>query len=251
MFLFKPLEQFQVILLFSFNFWFLDFILTNLFATYLTIFLFMALFLHFITYKPFSLELCSLPSNWQLIAETLYFLVIMLLYNNLGVSGQKYLFFILTTFVFILLSNLVGLVPYSFTLTSHLVVTFFLAFSIFIGITLIGITKYNFEIFSLFIPPNTTFFLAIVLVPIEFISYIAKPISLGVRLFINLMAGHTLLKVIAGFAWSLLGLKGFVAILQLLPIVILVILFGLELGVGLIQAYVFTILVCIYLNDLK
>jgi len=104
---------------------------------------------------------------------------------------------------------------------------------------------------SLFIPQNTTFFLAIVLVPIEFISYLAKPVSLGVRLFINLMAGHTLLKVIAGFGWSLLNLKNTIAILQFFPILILTLLFGLELGVALIQAYVFTILVCIYLNDLK
>jgi F-type H+-transporting ATPase subunit a len=102
---------------------------------------------------------------------------------------------------------------------------------------------------SLIIPANSTLLLALVLVPIEFVSYIAKPISLGVRLFINLMAGHTLLKVIVGFAWSMLLLEDLIAIVHLVPLFLLVILMGLELGVALIQAYVFTILICIYLND--
>jgi ATP synthase subunit 6 len=101
----------------------------------------------------------------------------------------------------------------------------------------------------LFMPANTSFLLAIVLVPIEFVSYLAKPISLGVRLFINLMAGHTLLKVIVGFSWSLLVLENVSAFIHIIPLIILVILMGLELAVAIIQAYVFTILTCIYLND--
>ena len=103
--------------------------------------------------------------------------------------------------------------------------------------------------FSLFLPANTTFFLALLLVPIEFISYIAKPISLGVRLFINLMAGHSLLKVIVGFSWSMLLLENFISFGLFVPMLILVILFGLELGVALIQTYVFIILTCIYIQD--
>jgi F-type H+-transporting ATPase subunit a len=102
---------------------------------------------------------------------------------------------------------------------------------------------------SLFIPSNTSFGLALLLVPIELLSYVFKPISLGVRLFANLMAGHTLLKVIVGFSWSMLLLEDFFAILHVIPLLILVLLMGLELGVALIQAYVFTILTCIYLND--
>ena len=98
-------------------------------------------------------------------------------------------------------------------------------------------------------PANTSFFLALLLVPIELISYIFKPISLGVRLFANLMAGHTLLKVIVGFSWSMLMLENFMSLMHLLPLLILVILMGLELGVAVIQAYVFTVLVCIYLNE--
>lgn len=102
---------------------------------------------------------------------------------------------------------------------------------------------------SLFIPANTSFGLALLLVPIEFVSYIFKPISLGVRLFANLMAGHTLLKVIVGFAWSMLLLEDFLSFAHVFPLLVLVILMGLELAVALIQAYVFTILTCIYLND--
>ena len=102
---------------------------------------------------------------------------------------------------------------------------------------------------SLFLPANTSFLLALILVPIEFISYVAKPISLGVRLFINLMAGHTLLKVIVGFSWSILLIEDTLSIIQIVPLIILIILMGLELAVAVIQAYVFTILTCIYLND--
>ena len=102
---------------------------------------------------------------------------------------------------------------------------------------------------SLFIPANTSFGLALLLVPIEFISYIFKPISLGVRLFANLMAGHTLLKVIVGFSWSMLLIEDLLSVVHVVPLLILVVLMGLELAVAFIQAYVFTILTCIYLND--
>ena len=136
-----------------------------------------------------------------------------------------------------------------FNITSHLIVTFALSFSTFIGVNIIGFQRHKINMLSLFIPANTSFALALILVPIEFISYIAKPISLGVRLFINLMAGHTLLKVIAGFSWSLILLEDLISFAHLVPLLILVILMGLELGVALIQAYVFTILTCIYLND--
>ena len=108
----------------------------------------------------------------------------------------------------------------------------------------------KFKMLSLFIPANTTIHLALLLVPIEFISYIFKPISLGVRLFANLMAGHTLLKVIVGFSWTMIMLNNLMlSVLHILPLAVLVLLFGLELGVALIQAYVFTILSCIYLNE--
>ena len=152
-------------------------------------------------------------------------------------------------FNFILFSNLIGLIPYSFTTTSHLFITFTLSFSVFIGINVVTFQKYKMKTFSLFLPNNTSFFLALILVPLEFISHLIKPISLGARLFINLMAGHTLLKVILGFSWSMLLLENATSLGLIIPSVTLVILFGLELGVALIQTYVFITLSCIYIQD--
>ena len=134
-----------------------------------------------------------IPSTWQTLVETLYEASLQLLFDNINKDGEKY-------FTFVLFSNLIGLIPYSFIITSHLIITFTLSFSIFVGINIICIQKHKFHMLSLFIPSNTSFGLALLLVPIELLSYIFKPISLGVRLFANLMAGHTLLKVIVGFS---------------------------------------------------
>lgn len=162
-------------------------------------------------------------------------------------KAEKFFEIITIIFIFILLNNLIGLIPYSFTATSHLVVAFTLAFSMFIGINIITFKKHKIKIFELFLPPSTPFFLAVILVPLEFISYLIKPISLGARLFINLMSGHTLLKVILYFVWNLVLIDNF--ILALLPFLVLFGLFGLELAVAVIQAYVFIVLCCIYIQD--
>jgi len=190
------------------------------------------------------------PNNWQIILETLYEVIAQLLFDNISTKGEIYFPFIITIFLFIMFSNLIGLVPYSFTITSHIIITFTLSLTIFIGVNIISISIYKLKMLSLFIPANTSIGLAFLLVPIEFISYIFKPISLGVRLFANLMAGHTLLKVIVGFSWTMVLLNNIVlSILHVFPLLVLILLFGLELGVALIQAYVFTILSCIYLNE--
>jgi ATP synthase subunit 6 len=189
------------------------------------------------------------PSRWQIVSETFYETITNMLYDNLGTRGQKYFPFVFILFLFVLLSNLVGLIPYSFTITSHLIVTFALALMVFVGVNIICVKEHGLHMVSLFLPPGTSLGLALLLVPIEFVSYMFKPISLGVRLFANMMAGHTLLKVIAGFAWSMMASGGLLFIAHLLPLLVLVLLVGLELGVAMIQAYVFTILTCIYLND--
>lgn len=190
-----------------------------------------------------------IPNAWQKVIEGVHEISAQLIHDTISINTDKYFILISVLFNFILFSNLIGLVPYSFTVTSHLIVTFILSFSVFIAINFITFSKYKIKLFNLFLPANTTFLLALLLVPIEFISYIAKPISLGVRLFINLMAGHSLLKVIIGFSWSMLLLENLSSIGLILPIFILIILFGLELGVALIQTYVFTILTCIYIQD--
>ena len=250
--LYTPLEQFQIILLFSIKLFCFDFSITNLVLVNLLVLLFFSAVVIFFSSSSNYLKKTSfffIPSTWQVLVETLYEVSSQLLFDNINKDGEKYFPFISVVFTFALFSNLIGLIPYSFTATSHLIVTFSLSFSIFIGINIICIQRHRFHMLSLFIPPNTSFGLALLLVPIELLSYIFKPISLGVRLFANLMAGHTLLKVIVGFSWSMLLLEDFLAVLHVIPLMILVLLMGLELGVALIQACVFTILTCIYLND--
>lgn len=250
--LLTPLEQFQIISLLPLTFFNLDFSFTNLLLINLLTLTFFIGIVYFLSSDANYLGNMSfylVPNSWQIFVETLYDVVSQLLFDNINLEGEKYFPYISMIFIFILFSNLIGLVPYSFTATSHMVVTFTLSFSIFIGVNIVGFKKHNVRMLSLILPANSTFTLALILVPIEFISYIAKPVSLGVRLFINLMAGHTLLKVIIGFAWSMLLLEDLLALMHLIPLFLLVILMGLELGVALIQAYVFTILTCIYLND--
>ena len=245
--LITPLEQFQVISFFPIQLFCLDLSLTNIMFINILVLLFCSFIVYLITSKDKTSYF--LPCNWQNIIESIYDTGYTLLFDDLNIKGEQYFPFISILFIYILLANLIGLVPYSFTITSHLIVTFILSFSIFIGLNIICINIYKSEMLSLFIPSNTSFGLALLLVPIEFVSYIFKPISLGVRLFANLMAGHTLLKVIVGFSWSMLLLESFLSIFHIVPLLILVILMGLELGVAIIQAYVFTILTCIYLND--
>ena len=250
--LWTPLEQFQIISLFSIKLLCLDFSLTNLMLINIIILIFFSTIIFFLSSNADCLDKTSffvIPNAWQVLIEMVYETVLQLLFDNLNIEGEKYFPFISVLFTFILFCNLIGLIPYSFTITSHLIVTFTLSFAVFIGVNIICIQRYSFHMLSLFIPSNTSFGLALLLVPIEFVSYIFKPISLGVRLFANLMAGHTLLKVIVGFSWSMLLLEDLLSVVHLLPLFVLILLVGLELGVAIIQAYVFTILTCIYLND--
>ena len=250
--LLTPLEQFQIISLFSIKLFCLDFSITNMLLVNILVLLLFSFIISSISSNTNYLGEVSfflIPSSWQVIIEMLYETISQLLFDNLNDEGEKYFPFISVLFTFILFSNLIGLVPYSFTITSHLIVTFTLSMSIFIGINIICLKRHKSHMLSLFLPANTSFGLALLLVPIEFVSYIFKPISLGVRLFANLMAGHTLLKVIVGFSWSMLLLEDLLSLAHVIPLFILVILMGLELAVAVIQAYVFTILTCIYLND--
>lgn len=248
--LLTPLEQFQIISLFSIKLFCLDFSFTNMLFINIIVLFLVGISVNFSTSKTDTISSFFLiPNNWQLLLESIYEVVSQLVFDNLNEEGEKYFPFISVIFTFILFNNLIGLVPYSFTVTSHLIVTFILSFSIFIGVISICVNNHGVQMFSIFLPANTSFFLALLLVPIELISYVFKPISLGVRLFANLMAGHTLLKVIVGFSWSMLMLENYMFIMHVFPLLVLVILMGLELGVAVIQAYVFTVLMCIYLNE--
>lgn len=182
------------------------------------------------------------PGRWQCAAEMAYEFIANMLRDTVGQEGRKYFPFVFTVFMFVLFGNLLGMVPYSFTFTSHIVVTFALAFIIFVGVTILGFVKHGFHFFSFFVPPGTPLPMYPLLIPIEVISYLSRPISLSVRLFANMLAGHTLLKVIAGFVWAL-GVFG------ILPLAFVVALTGLEILIACLQAYVFTILTCLYIND--
>jgi len=246
--LYSPLDQFKIAPLFSVVIAGIDISVTNyLLVSLLTLFVIQSFV--FLIKESKSNSFFVVPSGWQNLIEKLYGIVIQLLSDIITTGSEKYFPFMAVVFIFILSNNLIGLVPYSFTITSHITLTFLMSFAIFVAMNIIGFQRHGIELFSLFLPANTTFFLALLLVPIEFISYIAKPISLGVRLFINLMAGHSLLKVIVGFSWNMLLVENLKAIAFIFPLLILVLLMGLELGVALIQAYVFITLTSIYLND--
>jgi len=182
------------------------------------------------------------PGRWQSMAELSYVFIANLLKDTVGPEGRPYFPFIFTIFMFVLFGNLWGMVPYSFTFTSHIIVTFTMALFIFIGVTLIAIAKHKLHFFTFFMPPGVPMYMAPLLIPIEIISYLSRPISLSVRLFANMLAGHTLMKVFAGFIIAL-GAAG------VAPWLFVVALTGLEIVIAFLQAFVFTILTCLYLND--
>lgn len=182
------------------------------------------------------------PTRSQLIAEMLYKTIANMVKENCGSEGMRYFPFVFSLFVFVLFGNLLGLIPGAFTFTSHLVVTFVMAAFIFIAVTIIGLVRHKGHFFSLFFPHGAPLWTAVILIPIELVSYLSRPVSLAVRLFANMTVGHVLLKVLAGFVIAL-GIGGIV------PLAGLVAITALEFMVAVIQAYVFAILTCIYLHD--
>ena len=184
-----------------------------------------------------------LPSKVQLLAELSYTFVSKMISDTAGSKAKPYFAFIFSLFMFVLFCNMFGMIPYSFTVTSHIIVTFVLAAIVFIGVTVIGFVKHGIKYLELFVPKGVPAVLLPLIVIIEIISYLSRPISLSVRLFANMMAGHTMLKVFGGFVISLGILGGW------LPLGFSIALTGLEILVAFLQAYVFAILTCIYLND--
>ena len=189
-----------------------------------------------------------IPNKFQTLLELSYEFISDMINDNIGQEGKKYLPFIFSIFLFILIGNLLGMLPFSFTWTSHIIVTFAIAFFIFIFVTILAILKHGFfKFLGFFAPSGVPKPMLILLVPIEIISYLSRPVSLSVRLFANMMAGHTLLKVIGGFVF-VLGANSFI-IGGVLPVAFLVALTGLEIVIAFLQAYVFAILTCLYIND--
>ncbi|MBT5752303.1 MAG: F0F1 ATP synthase subunit A [Rhodospirillaceae bacterium] len=182
------------------------------------------------------------PGRWQSMAEISYEFIANMIRDNVGAEGRPFFPFVLTLFMFILFGNLLGLLPYRFTFTSHIIVTFALALTVFIGVTIIGIVRHGLHFFSFFVPKGVPMAMMPLMVPIEIISYLSRPVSLSIRLFANMMAGHTMMKVFGGFVF-ILGVFG------VAPLIVNVALTAFEVLVAFLQAYVFTVLTCLYLND--
>ncbi len=232
-----PLHQFEVHRLFSFSLGGVDLSFTNS-ALYMVLGVLLA--------AVFLLggvrRAQTIPGRWQGGVEMIYDYLSTVLEGTTGFKGRPYFPFIMTLFLFVLMGNLLGMVPYSFTFTSQIIVTFGLAMMAFGLCTLIGFWKHGFHYFSLFVPQGAPIYMLPLIVPIEILSYLSRPVSLAIRLFANMMAGHTMLKVFAGFTVTL-GIYG------LAPLCVNTILTAFEILVALLQAYVFTILTCIYLRD--
>ena len=187
-------------------------------------------------------QMALVPGRWQSLAEIFYEFIAGMIDENVGHEGREYFPFIFTLFIFILLGNLLGMIPYGFTFTSHIIVTFAMAGVVFLGVTIIGIARHGFHFLSFSVPHGVPAVLLLLLVPIEVLSYFIRPFTLSIRLFANMMAGHTMLAIFAGFVTAM-GIFG------IIPLGVDVLLIFLELLVAVLQAYVFTILTCLYLRD--
>jgi F-type H+-transporting ATPase subunit a len=233
----NPLEQFQIKKILDADLGFVDVSFTN---SALFMVLAVAVTSGFLILG--MKERSVVPGRWQSLVELCYEFVANMVRDNVGSDCPKYFPFIFSLFMFFLMGNMLGLLPYSFTFTSHLAVTFGMAMVVFIGTTIIAFAKHGFKFFGFFLPHGTPIFVAPLLVPIEILSYFFRPISLALRLFANMTAGHTLLKVFGGFVVAM-GVAGVV------PLVAVVAVTGIEVIIAFLQAFVFTILTCIYLND--
>jgi len=234
----SPLEQFEINPLISTKVGEYDISFTNSSLAMVVTVVIITLFLT-LTINTRSI----IPSRLQLISELTYRFIANLLNDTVGDQGRKFFPFVFSIFMFVLIGNMVGMIPYSFTFTSHIIVTFALAAVIFLGVTILALIKHKMRFFTFFYIPGVPIFMHPLLIPIEVISYLSRPISLSVRLFANMLAGHTLLKVFAGFVVSMPFFTG------VLPLTFIVALTGLEILIAFLQAYVFAILTCLYIND--
>jgi len=245
LFINSPLEQFEVSSLLGLNapiLGYFNFTLTNL-ALYSILIFLIIVGIHYMGNNDTKL----LPSKWSISLESLFASVNSMVREQLG--KEIYLPFIYSLFFFILIANLIGVVPYSFTITTSIIVTIGLSFTILVGVTILGLSIHKLHFFSYFVPSGTPLALVPLLVLIEMVSYLARAFSLGIRLFANMCAGHTLLKILSTFLYQMFSSSIIIAVVTLIPFAIFLAIFGLELAVAVIQAYVFVVLTCSYIKD--
>jgi len=190
------------------------------------------------------------PNRWQTLVEGVFEFVLTMAKDTVaGGKAEKYFPYLFVTFFTVAMSNLIGMIPYSFTITSQLAITFTFGMVTFLGVNIVAVREHGLHFLSFFLPKDAPIALWPLLVPIEIISYVFRVLSLSVRLFVNMMAGHALLKILAGFSWTMIGMGGVMFIASGFPLIVIIALTGMELGIAVLQAYVWTVLVCIYLND--
>nr|YP_010561582.1 ATP synthase F0 subunit a [Ganoderma flexipes]UYX56953.1 ATP synthase F0 subunit a [Ganoderma flexipes] len=241
----SPLEQFEVTNLIGINapiLGYLNITLTNL-GLYSLLVLFLIIGIHYAGNNEVKL----VPSKWSIVLESLYASIHSMVREQLG--KEVYLPFIYSIFFFILIANLTGNIPYSFTITTSIIVSIGLSFTILIAVTILGLSIHKLHFFSYFVPQGCPLALVPLLVLIESVSYLARALSLGIRLFANMCAGHTLIKILSTFLYKLFLSGPVVALLTLIPFTVFLAICGLELAVSLIQAYVFTLLTISYIKD--
>jgi F-type H+-transporting ATPase subunit a len=243
----SPLEQFALIPLIPMRLGNFDFSITHS-----TLMMYIGIIAFFSLLSMISIERGGtiVPNRWQYFVEGIYDTCMTLANDSItGGKGQKYFPIVFVLFTFILVCNVTGMVPYSFTATSHISFTLGLAMITFMGYHIIGVRKHGIRLLELYLPPGVDLALALLIVPIEFLAQFSRIISLSVRLFANMMAGHTLLKVIAGFAWQMMQAGTALFIAHIITLLVLTVLVGLEMAVAFFQAYVFAVLTCIYINE--
>lgn len=240
----NPIHQFEIQPLVPFTIGGVDLSFTNS-SLWMTVGIVLSLTLMTLAMRKKAL----VPSRGQLVAEGLYKFISNMVRDNVGEKGMGYFPLVFTLFMIVLLGNLLGMIPGSFTYTSHIAVTGILALIIFFVVTVMGFVKHGLHFLQLFCPPGVPLWIAPLIIPIEIISYLSRPITLSLRLFINMLAGHLMLKVIAGFSLMMFGAGVAGTLGAFGPMLFNVLLIGFEVFVAFVQAYVFALLTCIYLRD--
>lgn len=235
---FQPLDQFEII--------FLGNLYKYLPLNNSLLYMFYIFIIIRFLFGVILIDLKIIPNNWQNLLENLYLFVFDLIKQQIGKKGYPFFPIKYTLFLFILVANLLGMTLYSFTITSHIVITFSLAFAFFLGIVIIGIVTQKVKFLNTFIPSGSPVYLLPFMIAIEIISYISRPFSLAIRLFANMMSGHTLLAILANFSF-VISKKNL--LISAIPFILIVVIIGLEAMIAALQAYVFTVLLCIYLKD--
>ena len=245
--MFSPLDQFETFSLFGFNSpivgnFYLSF---SNFGLYAFLVLIITVGLHYFTNNNFAI----IPSSYSMAFESLYSTISAIVRGQIGENKEIFLPFIYSLFVFVLISNLASNVPYNFAITSSIILCLGLSVTVFLGVTIMAIVKHQLKFFSFFVPAGTPLALVPLLVLIELVSYFARSVSLGLRLFANLTAGHTLVAILSSFLYKLFASGIIVFFITLIPFTIFVGILGLEVAVSFIQAYVLVLLVSSYLKD--